>query len=93
MVVRYHYLKSDQSFFFFLSVVESSSSAAVPEPEEEEDEGAAATCSLFIKNLSFNTTEDGLKTFVSRKVQGVRAVSIPKKRKAAGGADVKVGIT
>jgi len=64
--------------------------AAAEVEQEEEQDSEEATYSLFIKNLSFNTTEEGLKAFCTRKVQGVRVVSIPKKRKAAGGGDTKV---
>ncbi|XP_045632155.1 probable RNA-binding protein 19 isoform X2 [Ursus americanus] len=59
--------------------------AKVEEEEEEEDEEEESLpgCTLFIKNLNFNTTEETLKGVFS-KVGTVRSCSISKKKNKAG---------
>ena len=41
---------------------------------------------LFVKNLNFATTDEGLAAFFKARTQGVRAVNIPKKAAPAAGA-------
>lgn len=43
---------------------------------EEEDEGSFT---LFVKNLSFNTSEEALRQAFEKRTKGVRTVAIPKK--------------
>ncbi|XP_053444569.1 probable RNA-binding protein 19 isoform X2 [Nycticebus coucang] len=51
--------------------------------EEEEEEESLPGCTLFIKNLNFNTTEETLKNVFS-KVGTVKSCSISKKKNKAG---------
>jgi multiple RNA-binding domain-containing protein 1 len=65
----------------------SLSSAAAKDAERDKslevlDEDEMQSFTLYVKNLSFETTEGGLREFASRKcASGLRAVSIPKKVK------------
>uniref|UniRef100_A0A8C2TVI5 RNA binding motif protein 19 n=1 Tax=Coturnix japonica TaxID=93934 RepID=A0A8C2TVI5_COTJA len=53
------------------------------EEEEEDEEESIPGCTLFIKNLNFNTTEDTLKETFS-KVGAVKSSTISKKKDKAG---------
>ncbi|XP_060049020.1 probable RNA-binding protein 19 isoform X2 [Erinaceus europaeus] len=53
------------------------------EEEEEEDEESLPGCTLFIKNLNFDTTEETLRTVFS-KAGAVRTCSVSKKKNKAG---------
>ncbi|XP_008575479.1 PREDICTED: probable RNA-binding protein 19 [Galeopterus variegatus] len=57
--------------------------AKVEEEEEEEEEESLPGCTLFIKNLNFDTTEETLKEVFS-KVGMVKSCSISKKKSKAG---------
>ncbi|XP_066116597.1 probable RNA-binding protein 19 isoform X1 [Saccopteryx bilineata] len=59
------------------------SSSKMEEEEEEEDEESLPGCTLFIKNLNFNTTEETLKGVFS-KVGVVKSCTISKKKNKAG---------
>nr|XP_012324436.1 probable RNA-binding protein 19 isoform X1 [Aotus nancymaae] len=59
------------------------SSAKMEEEEEEEEEESLPGCTLFIKNLNFDTTEEKLKEVFS-KVGTVKSCSISKKKNKAG---------
>lgn len=61
---------------------------AAAEQGEEEVVGEGSF-TLFVKNLNFATTDEGLAAFFKARTQGVRAVNIPKK--AAPGAGAKGG--
>ncbi|XP_055260316.1 probable RNA-binding protein 19 [Moschus berezovskii] len=56
---------------------------AEEEEEEEEEEESLPGCTLFIKNLNFDTTEETLKGVFS-KVGAVKSCSISKKKNKAG---------
>ena len=58
------------------AVLAPAAPAAAAEEEAADDEGSFT---LFVKNLSFATTDDGLAAFFKRRTLSVRAVSIPKK--------------
>jgi RNA recognition motif-containing protein len=46
---------------------------------QEEEDGADESFTLFVKNLNFATTEEGLRAAFEKRTRGVRAVSIPRK--------------
>lgn len=52
---------------------------AAPPVTATEEEDAEGSFTLFVKNLNFATTDDGLSKLFKQKTKGVRAVSIPKK--------------
>ena len=64
---------------------DTGSSAAAPiiksKPTTSAPQELAASFCLFVKNLSFHTTEDGLKELFIREAGKVRSVKIPKKKK------------
>lgn len=62
---------------------DSSAKMEEEELEEEEEEESLPGCTLFIKNLNFNTTEETLKGVFS-KVGVVKSCSISKKKNKAG---------
>lgn len=62
---------------------DSSAKMEEEESEEEEEEESLPGCTLFIKNLNFNTTEETLKGVFS-KVGVVKSCSISKKKNKAG---------
>ncbi|KAF5929266.1 hypothetical protein HPG69_019287 [Diceros bicornis minor] len=61
----------------------SSAKVGEEEEEEEEEEESLPGCTLFIKNLNFDTTEETLKAVFS-KVGMVKSCSISKKKNKAG---------
>ncbi|XP_069353654.1 probable RNA-binding protein 19 isoform X2 [Eulemur rufifrons] len=63
--------------------VDASSAKMEEEEEEEEEEESLPGCTLFIKNLNFDTTEETLKKVFS-KVGVVKSCSISKKKNKAG---------
>ncbi|XP_012519017.1 PREDICTED: probable RNA-binding protein 19 isoform X2 [Propithecus coquereli] len=63
--------------------VDVSSAKMEDEEEEEEEEESLPGCTLFIKNLSFDTTEETLKKVFS-KVGMVKSCSVSKKKNKAG---------
>ncbi|XP_024422560.2 probable RNA-binding protein 19 isoform X2 [Desmodus rotundus] len=62
---------------------DASSSKVEEEEEEEEEEESLPGCTLFIKNLNFDTTEETLKGVFS-KVGAVKSCSISRKKNKAG---------